>query len=358
VILTVAGTGVRGDGPDGHAASATDLSSPLSVDIDQQGRLYILEGDRVRRVNGDGTVVTVAGSGRAGSAGDGGAATAADLDGPQDIVVDNGGNIYIADSGDNRVRRVDARGVISTVAGTGQRGYAGDGGPAATARLDTPTGLAIGFGGVLLIADSGNNRVRAVGPDGVISTVAGTGDAGYAGDGGLAGSALLNGPRCIAVDAEDNVYVADTLNDRVRRIDAAGVITTVAGSGEPGFAGDGDSATAARLNLASGPLSGAGCLSVDGAGDLLIADALNNRVRQVAVDGIISTLAGNGQAGSAGDGGDATQAQLARPLGVVALPVGGVYIAEADNDRVRLVDQPAGAASRSVANARPTAITT
>jgi class 3 adenylate cyclase len=336
-IVTLAGTGVTGDGPDGRAATATALSHPIALALDSSGRLYVVDGNRVRRINADGTVTTIAGTGRAGFSGDGGPATSADLNGPQSIAIDSAGDVYVADSQNNRVRRVDRRGIIATIAGTGQAAYGGDGGPATRATLTDPTGVAIGFGDTILIADSGNNRVRRVEANGAITTFAGTGDTGYAGDGGPATSALLNGPQCVAVDANDYVYVADTRNDRIRRIDVNGTISTVAGADQQGFSGDKGPATNASLQLATGPLSGGGCLAVDVAGDLFIADALNNRVRKVAVvDGVITTAAGDGRPGSFGDNGAATNAELDLPLGV-AVDSTGLYIADSDGNRVRRV---------------------
>jgi hypothetical protein len=335
-IATVAGTGVNADGPDGRAATATDLTHPIAVALDSDGRLYIVDGNRVQRVNAGGTVTTIAGTGRAGFSGDGGPATAADLHGPQSIAIDSAGDIFIADSQNNRVRRVDARGIITTLAGSGQAGYGGDGGRATHSVLNNPTGVAIGFGNTILIADSANNRVRVVDSSGIIDTFAGTGDTGYAGDGGPATSGLLNDPHCVAVDSNDSVYVADALNDRVRRIAVDGTISTAAGTGVQGFSGDHGPATDASLRLATGPLSGGGCLAVDAAGDLFIADALNNRVRKVAVNGIITTVAGEGRRGFFGDNGPATNAGLDLPLGV-AVDAAGLYIADSDGNRVRRV---------------------
>gem|GEM_PF-1658032 len=336
-IATIAGTGLSADGPDGRAASATDLSHPIALALDSAGRLYVVEGNRVRRINGDGTMTTVAGTGRAGFSGDGAAATSANLNGPQAIAIDSAGSIYIADSQNNRVRRVDPQGVITTFAGSGQTGYGGDAGPATQSALADPTGVAIGFANTILIADSGNNRVRAVDAIGTITTVAGTGDSGYAGDGGPATSALLNDPRCLAVDAFGYVYVADSLNDRVRRIGVDGTISTVAGTGDQGFSGDHGPATSASLHLATGPLSGGGCLAVDAAGDLFIADALNNRVREVAVgSNLITTVAGDGQQGFSGDNAAATGAKVDLPLGV-AVDSSVLYVADSDGNRVRRV---------------------
>jgi Adenylate and Guanylate cyclase catalytic domain len=335
-IATVAGTGVNADGHDGLSAIATGLAHPVAVALDPAGRLYVVDGNRVRRINADGTVTTIAGTGRAGFSGDGGPAASADLRGPESIAIDSAGDIFIADSQSNRVRRVDSRGIITTIAGSGQAGYGGDGGPAKQAVLDDPTGVAIGFGNTILIADSANNRVRVVDATGTIDTFAGTGDTGYAGDGGPATSGLLNDPHCLAVDANDNVYIADALNDRVRRVAVDGTISTVAGTGVQSFSGDHGPATDATLQLATGPLSGGGCLAVDAAGDLFIADALNNRVREVAVNGIVTTVAGDGRPVSFGDKGPATGAGLDLPLGVT-VDSAGLYIADSDGNRVRLV---------------------
>jgi class 3 adenylate cyclase len=341
-IVTVAGTGVAGDGPDGQAATKTNLDHPLAVALGSDGLIYFVDGNRIRRINDDGTVSTVAGTGQAGDHGDGGPATSAELDGPQSIAIDPAGNVFIADSQNNRVQEVTAGGTIATIAGTGQSGYSGDGGPANQAKLDDPAGVAIGFDGAIFIADSGNNVVREVTREPVsraylIATFAGTGDAGYNGEGGQANSALLDDPQCLAVDAENNVYVADTLNYRVEKVTVAGIISTVAGTGDPSYSGDKGPATNAALDFATGRLSGGGCLAVDGMGDLFVADALNNRVREVAVDGIITAVAGDGRSGFAGDQGPATDAELNLPLGVVADPAGRLFIADSDGNRIRRV---------------------
>lgn len=335
-IATIAGTGVNVDGPDGRLATATTFAHPIALALDSNGLLYVVDGNRVRRINADRTVTTIAGTGRAGFSGDGGPATSADLKGPQSIAIDSAGDIFIADSQNNRIRRVDPAGIITTIAGSGQPGFGGDGGPATKAELNDPTGVAIGFGNTILIADSANNRVRLVDASGTIVTFAGTGDTNYAGDGGPATSGVLSDPRCIAVDANDNVYVADALNDRVRRIAVDGTISTVAGTGMQSFSGDHGLATSASLQLATSPVGGGGCLAVDAAGDLFIADALNNRVREVAVNGIITTVAGDGRPGFVGDNGPANNAELHLPLGV-AVDAAGLYIADSDGNRVRRV---------------------
>jgi class 3 adenylate cyclase len=341
-IVTVAGTGGAGDGPDHQAATTTTIDHPVAVALDSDGRVYLVDGNRVRRINDDGTVSTIAGTGQAGALGDGGPATAAELDGPQSVAIDSSGDVFIADSQNNRVQEVTASGTMTTFAGTGQSGYSGDGGPASKATLNDPTGVAIGFGGAIFIADSGNNVIREATRDPVsgayvISTFAGTGDAGYNGEGGQANSALLDDPQCVAVDAENNVYVADTLNYRVEKITVAGIISTVAGSGDPSYSGDKGPATSASLDFATGRISGGGCLAVDSKGDLFIADGLSNRVREVAVDGIITTVAGNGRAGFGGDKGPATDAELDLPLGVAVDSAGRLFIADSDGNRIRRV---------------------
>ena len=337
-IETVAGTGAQASSADGASALATSLDHPASVAIDPSGAVLFIEGNRLRRVTAQGTVVTIAGTGDAGYAGDGGMATSARLDSPQAVAVRGDGSIYIADTRNNRVRRVDRQGIITTAAGTGVAGFSGDGGPATDAQLNAPAGVAVGFGGRLLIADTGNNTIRQLGRTGVITTVAGTGDLGYLGDGGPATSAEFDGPQGLVVDAEDDLFIADTRNDRIRRVDVDGVITTVAGNGVRGFTGDGKGAPEAAIDLATGPLTGAGqAIAVDAAGDLFIADALNNRIREVDVRGIINTVAGSGAAGYSGDQGAATDARLDLPLGVAVGHDGALYIADTDDNRLRRV---------------------
>lgn len=306
-LVAVAGTG------------RATLSRPTALALDSQGRLFIVEGNRVRRLNSDGSLTPIAGTGATGYTGDGGAATSATLNNPQAIALDSAGDLYIADTGNNVVRKVDPSGVISTFA----------------ASLHAPAGVAVGFGGTVLIADTGSNQVRAITPSGVNSVFAGTGDAGYEGDGSAATSGLLNGPSCLAVDPFDNVYIADTQNDRIRKVGIDRTINTVAGTNTVAYSGDGAPATNAALHLATGTFSGGNCLAVDSAGDLFVADALNERVREISIrSGLITTVAGNGQSGSGGLGGPAVDAELALPLGVAAEPAGRLYIAEADGNRV------------------------
>ncbi|MEV7194605.1 RICIN domain-containing protein [Streptomyces sp. NPDC093510] len=331
-ISTVAGTGDWGSGGDGGPAALAQLKGPLGIAVDHTGSLFICDSSnhRVRKVGADGKIDTVVGTGTAGFGGDGGPAAEAQLKRPAAVAVDSAGALYITDAGNQRVRKVTADGVISTVAGTGTAGFGGDGGAATAAHLNAPSGVAVDSSGVLYVAESSNHRVRKITADGVISTVVGNGSKGAGGDGGPAVEAQLNGPLGVAVDAEGSLYIVDFGNNRVRKVAADGTISTVAGTGAPGFAGDDGLATKAQL-LA--PVE----VMADSAGALYIADAGNHRVRKVAADGTISTVAGTGTPGSAGDDGPATKAQLGMPSGLAAGGAGGFYIAESGYKRVRKV---------------------
>jgi len=317
-IVTVAGTGLRAFSPDGGLASSAALVRPVALATGPRGETYIAEGNRVREVEPDGKLTTLAGTGDAGSAGDGGPAALAELNTPQGLAVDSADRVYIADTLSNRLRRVDADGSIRTVAGTGEAGYAGDGKPAIEARLNLPTGVAIGFGDSVFIADTGNNVVREIGADGIIRTVAGTGEAGYRGDGGPALSAVLHAPGGLAFDDEGNLYIADTLNQRIRRVNVNGQIAPVAGDGVAAYGGDGGQAIYAELNLATNPLEGMGQgLAVGPTGEVFIADGLNHRLRKLDRSGVITTVA-----------------RLKTPLGVAVDPHGFIFVADADDNRV------------------------
>ena len=345
MITTVAGTGVAGFNGDGQPATSAQLSFPGGVAIDGSGNLFI--GDqgnhRVRRVVADtGLITTVAGTGVRGFAGDGGPPAGAQLAVPVGVAVDGSGNLFIVDRANNRVRQVSGAGLITTVTGTGVSGFAGDGGPPAGAQLNQPTGIAAALTGDLFIADRGNQRIRKVTPGGTITTVAGTGAAGFNGDAQPAPSAQLNAPGGVAIDAGGNVFLVDTLNNRIRRIDGlTGSMTTVAGTGTGafgGFSGDGGPGADARLNR---PVS----VAVAPTGELYIADRDNHRIRRVA-GGIITTVAGSGPGifgGFGGDGGGATDAILNHPSGVAVAPTGDLYISDQDNQRIRKLVLPTGA---------------
>jgi len=338
VITTVAGTGVEGFSGDGGAATGAMLAFPEGVAVDGLGNLYVIDASRIRRVDATtGIITTLAGSDQQGAAGDGGPALSALLSYPRDVTVDGLGNVYIAD-GTNRIRRVDAAsGIITTVAGTGTAGFSGDGSAATAAQLDRPEGVAVDNLGNLYIADSTNQRVRRVDAiSGVITTVAGSGVVGTAGDGGPALDAQLYGPRDVTLDALGALYIADN-GSRVRRVDpTTGIITTIAGMEMYGFSGDGGDATDAQLNNPSG-------LAVDGGGTLYIADTHNHRVRRVDTGGVISTAAGAaGALDYSADGGAATSAQLGRTRHVASDGLGNLYFSDEDNHRVRRVDAVTG----------------
>jgi hypothetical protein len=332
-INTVAGTGTAGFSGDGGPATSAELAYPYGFAVDGAGNLYIADtvNQRVRKVNSSGVITTVAGTGTRAFSGDGGPATSAELSDPLNLAVDGSGNLYIADSGNHRVRRVDSSGTITTVAGTGTPGFSGDGGPATSAELAYPYGVAVDGSGNLYIADNGNQRVRKVNSSGMITTVAGTGTGGFSGDGGPATSAMLNGADDVAVDDSSNLYIVDNGNQRVRKVDGSGTITTVAGTGSSGFSGDGGPATSAEL-------ANPGNVAVDGSGNLYIGDTSNHRVRKVNSSGTITTVAGTGTAGFSGDGGPATSAQLAYPQEMAVDGSGNLYIADRENQRVRKVD--------------------
>lgn len=338
VAAMLAGTGTFGYLGDGGAAAEAHLFFPFAVALDAAGDLYIADqrNHRVRKVGPDGSITTVAGVGVQGSAGDGSMAAGAQLHTPAAVAVDATGRVWIGDEGAHRVRLAVPGGVIETVAGTGVRGYSGDGGPASKAQLFAPAGVALDGAGNAYIADASNHRVRRVTPTGIIQTYAGRGVRGYGGDGGPALEAQMDTPRALALDAQGNLYVAEYGNHAVRRITPEGKIETVAGTGVAGYAGDGGKAVNANLN---GPLG----IAVDAFGNLLIADSENHRVRVVTGDGTIHTAAGDGVAGFEGDGGAAAAARLYLPAGVAAGADGAVYVADVWNHRVRKLTPSAAA---------------
>jgi uncharacterized protein (TIGR03437 family) len=325
-IYTVAGNGTDGFSGDNGPATSAQLYYPYGVAVDPHGNIYIADfaNNRIRKVS-NGVITTVAGVGPVGSyggfGGDGGPATSAALGAPMGVAVDSAGNLYIADTSNSRIRKV-SNGVITTVAGNAAAGFSGDGGPATSASLSWPMGVAVDPVGDLYIADYSNQRIRKV-ANGVITTVAGGGTS--LGDNGPATSAQLYYPRGVAVDPAGNLYIADSGLDRVRKV-SSGVITTVAGNGTPGFSGDGGPATSAQLSSPSG-------VGVDAAGNLYIADTNNNRIRKVS-NGMITTVAGNGVAGPSGDGGPATSAWLSEPYGVAVDSAGNIYVADTGSSRI------------------------
>ncbi|MEU5698610.1 RICIN domain-containing protein [Streptomyces aurantiacus] len=329
-ISTVAGTGVAGfKGDDGPAVLA-ELNYLYGVAVDGNAVLYISDysNQRVRKVTTEGEIRTVAGTGIKGSGGDGGPAVKAQLNGPREVAVDSMGAIYIADADNHRIRKIAKDGKISTVAGTGTAGFSGDGGPATDARLNCPFGVAVDSTGVLYVADNNNRRIRKI-VNQTISTVAGNGTAGSKGDNGQAVSAQLNNPHGVAVDRAGNLYIADADNNRIRKVTVHGEISTVAGTGIKGSGGDGGPAVEAQLDH---PVA----VVVDSDGALYIAEHSVHRVRKV-LDGTISTVAGTGTQADGGDGGPAAEAQLHQPRGLAVDCVDNLYIADRKNNRVRKI---------------------
>ncbi|HEY1206842.1 MAG TPA: NHL repeat-containing protein, partial [Bryobacteraceae bacterium] len=337
LITTVAGGGIP---PTGLPAVNAPLPNTQAVAVDAHGNMYFIAGNWVFKVDAAGTLTRVAGTRGGGYSGDGGPATSAQLGGPGGVAVDAAGNLYIADAGNNAIRKVAAAtGIITTVAGNGTEGYKGDGGPATSAQLAGPFGVAVDAAGNFYFADAGNLVIRKVAAaTGIITTVAGNGTSGYTGDGAPATSAQFKAPEGLAVDAAGNLYITDRLCDAVRKVAAAtGIITTVAGTGSYGYSGDNGPAASAQLY---GPRGAA----VDAAGNLYIADTYNNRIRMVAAaTGTITTVAGNGgYGGYSGDGGLATGAQLHYPYSAAVDPAGNLYIADALNSRIRMVAAATG----------------
>ena len=349
-IATVAGNGSAGFGGDGGPASgsAVELYSPRDAVADASGNLYIADNsnNRVRKIDTSGNITTFAGGGTTPGGsdgyGDGGPANQAILSNPQRVCVELAGNVYIADYGHNLVRVVNPGGIISVFAGGGvSTGNLGDGGAATNAVLSTPYGIAIDPSGNVYIADAGNNRVRVVSPQGLISTFAGGGAAGL-GDNGPATSAQLGGPQGVAADQYGNIYIADTNNNRIRRVDRSNSISTWAGTGVAGFGGDWGDALSANLNS---PRS----VAVDALGNLYIGDEGNNRIRKItSIDSLnnrlIYTVVGNGSAAYGGDGGPATAASIDAPRGVGVDQAGNLYFADTTNQRIRVVSGIAAAA--------------
>jgi sugar lactone lactonase YvrE len=276
-------------------------------------------------------IFTLAGGDEQGFKGDGRTATNARLDGPAGILALPDGAVVVADTINQRIRRIDVNNRIATIAGTGKRDFSGDGGPAKRAAFQDPTALALGKDGSIFVADTGNSRVRVIHPDGTAATLAGTADQGFSGDGGPSVAAQVNAPAGVAVDPTGRLFFSDTGNNRVRVINLDGRIATVAGTGKTGGAGDSGPASAAQLNTPMG-------LAFAGDGSLLIADAGNNKIRRIAPTGVITTVAGSGGGGSGGDAGPATSAQLNLPVDVAAVPQGGFFITEQGGNRVRHVD--------------------
>jgi uncharacterized protein (TIGR03437 family) len=319
VISTIAGGAPP---PTPASALAASIGDPARLATDAAGNVYFGSLHSVFKVDAGGTLTRIAGNGRAGNSGDGGPAAAAQLNFPMGIATDAAGNVFVADRDASVVRKIAANGTITTVAGSGTPGFAGDGGAATSAQINGPFGVAVDAAGNLYIADTGNEVVRKVSPDGTMSTVAGTGTRGDLGDGGAARNAWLNGPEAVAVDAAGNLYIADTFNGRIRRVGTDGTITTAAGVGSTGiYSGDGGPAKNAGISLPTD-------VAVDRAGNLYIADFGNSKIR-VVTNGVITTVAGRTNGVPPIDGEEAVNARLEGPTGVTVDRSGAIYFVEA-----------------------------
>lgn len=334
-IETLSGDGSAGHSGDGGPAAKAQLDAPQGAAVGPDGSFYFADwgNHSIRRIDPTGIITTVAGSGRAGDKGDGGPALKAELHQPHRVTLGPDGSLYISDQNNHRIRKVRPDGVIVTVAGNGTGGDAGDGGPAIQAQLNLPRSVAVAPDGTLYIADTYNHRIRKVAPDGVITTLAGTGHAGDAGDSGPAVKAELHGPQELILARDGRLFIADQLNHRIRCIHPDGTITTVAGNGDRGFGGDGGPATAAQLSDPEG-------CAVDSAGNLYIADGGNARIRLVDASGRISTFAGTGEQGSDGDGGPARGARFREPHAIAIHHDGSLIVSDPDSNQLRRIAAP------------------
>ena len=329
IITTIAGNGTPGYSGDNGLAVNAELHDPTAIAVDRSGNVYIAdrENNRVRKIT-SGIITTIAGTDSAGFSGDGGQATDAKLSEPDGLAVDKAGNIYVADLLNNGVRKINTSGIISTYAGIGAvGGYSGDGGPATLAKLVSPAALAVDKWGNLYITQAANSVVRKVNTAGIISTVAGDGVSTMGMDGVLATNTPLDGPLGVAVDTLGNIFITDDNSSLVRKVDTAGYISTVAGNGTPGFSGDDGPATDAELSLLWG-------IGIDNWNNIYFCDAGNGRIRKINPEGIITTIAGGGTT-SLGDGGLAINCSLNSPSGVAIDNYGNIYIADFSNNRIR-----------------------
>ena len=350
-ISAAVGNGTAGFSGDGAAATDAEVNFPAAMFLDGAGNLYIADqaNFRIRQVDVNGIISTIAGTGTKGDTGNGDAATKAELSEIGGITLDSSGNIYLCETDKNYIRKIDTSGKISAFAGTGTAGFTGDTTAytiaynkannittvttATSAEISAPTGIAVDSKGNVYFSDTSNNRIRMISAtDSTITTVAGDGTGAYYGDGAGAIYSEINHPTWMVFDASDNLYFCDSLNHRVRKIaaDDSRTITTVAGLGSAGNADNGGLAVNAQLHYPSS-------VALDSTGNIYIADFINNRVRMVTTNGVITTIAGNGKFGNTGDGGAALDARMYFPCAVVVDGSGNVYVIDSLNTRIRLL---------------------
>lgn len=336
IISTVAGTGELGFSGDGGPAVAAQIQKPTAVALSSQGHLYIADeqNKRVRMVGLDGIISTVVGTGRTEVQSEERLAVETNLDNAYGIAVDQEDNLYVLSRGHGKIFKVGKDGIARHIAGMGERGFAGDGGPAIDAQINFSNHLVADAEGNLFVADTGNQRIRKISPDGIISTVAGMGEMGFAGDGGPAIEAQFAYPAAIAIDGEGSLYIADFNNHRIRKISPDGIIETIAGTGEPGYNGDGKNALVSQIGEPCG-------VAVDRAGYVYIGDQVNNRVRVVTPSGLMHTVAGTGVRGYSGDGGPAERAQTSNPDIIAFDREDNLYIPDHINGVVRKLTRAA-----------------
>jgi hypothetical protein len=335
IISTIAGNGTLGYSGDSGLAVQAQMNQPWNTAIDIHGNIFISDPEnyRIRRVDKNGIITTVAGNGTSGYSGDGGLATAAQLSNFIRVAVDGSDNLYISDGVFHCIRKVNSQGIISTIAGTGNPGFTGDNGPSSSALLNTPNCVITDFSGNLYISDWNNSRIRLIDTNGIIKTIAGNGNIDFSGDNGLATNATFHSVWGLSVDRNGNLFLADGNNYRVRKIDTSGIITTIAGDGNIGSGGDGDGGLAVNAHLSY--VIG---VSADAFGNIYISDAGTNRIRKVNNAGIISTIAGNGSSGYSGDNGPADAAQISSDAGFITSDsLGNIYIADRGNHCIRKI---------------------
>jgi len=323
IINTIAGNGTNGFSGDNGSATNAEFHTPSGLAYDFRGNLYVADtyNNRIRKIDTNGIITTVAGYGASYYSGDGGYATNAALASPQGVTIDSNGNLLISDTGNNRIRRVDTNGIITTMVGSRGGGYSGDGGAATNCELYNPFNVSTDSKGVLYISDAQNNRIRKVDTNGIITTFAGNGVPFSSGDGGNATNASIYYPVAVAVDNAGNVYIEEQQGNKIRKVDTNGIITTIAGNGTSGFSGDGGYATNAELNTLDG-------LAVDNAKNIYIADSNNGRVREINAQGLITTITGDGAyiGASTGNGSAATNAHIGYAYGVAVDAAGNLYV--------------------------------